>query len=399
MLGKANRDTGMRRLWTLTIYHAVNDGSIAVFMATLPAITMALDLTYYQVGVVLSLGSVTYLILQLVFGYLSDRGLTNTVILIGFIGVIFSAVLFPFASVFVQILAAYLLIRTFTSVYHPVGFASISRIYAKYRTKAFGIQGVGEQIAMVITPIFTGFIAEAYGWRTPFYIWAAAGLVGFMFFLILFKSGRMNFGNDNTNPSVKELAKPPEMRWYVMVVASMALADGVYTLFMFYMPLYLTTGQGMRLSTATVIMALWFAAGIPVIAFAGRIAKWFGGESRSLIGFFSLMTVLFLGSNLLESQASWRASPALYILLILSGISVYACFPFLNSIIGRMVSDRRRGVAYALALNAGIVGGTIVSYITGFLASLLTISIILPLLLLLSTVGLVAAFVLNRLRT
>jgi len=186
---------------------------------------------------------------------------------------------------------------------------------------------------------------------------------------------------------------------YAMIAASIALADGVYVLFMSYMPLYLTIAQGMRLSTATIILALWFAAGIPVAAYAGRIAKLLGGESRSLIGFFSLMTALFLVSNLLEFQTSWRASSILYMLLILSGTSVYVCFPFQLSMIGRLVSDRRRGVSYALTLDAGVVGGTIVAYVTGYLASLLTISIVLPLLLLISAVGLIVAFVLNRMRT
>jgi len=252
---------------------------------------------------------------------------------------------------------------------------------------------------MVAAPLFAGFVAEAYGWGTPFYVWAAVGLIGFLFFLILFKGSGLNFGNDDVDPQVEKPAKPPEMRLYVLIAATIALADGVYVLFMSYMPLYLTIAEGMRLSTATVILSLWFAAGIPVAASAGRIAKWFGGESRSLIGFFSFMTVLFLASNLLKFQTSWHTSLVLYMLLILSGTSVYVCFPFQLSMIGRLVSDRRRGVSYALTLNVGVVGGAIVSYVTGYLASLLTISIVLPLLLLISAVGLIVAFVLNRMRT
>jgi len=399
LLDKKIEDKGMRRLWALAIYHFVNDGATVVFTATLPAITMALGLTFYQVGIVLSLGSITYLIVQLISGLVSDRGFANSIIFIGFIGVAFSSLLLPSASIFTQILMAFLLLRAFTSVYHPVSFASVSRIYAKCRAKAFGVQGVGEQFAMVFAPLFAGFVAEAYGWGAPFYVWAAVGLIGFLFFSILFKGSKLNFGDDNASPPVEEPTKPPKMRLYAMIIASLVLADGVYTLFMSYMPLYLTIAQGMRLSTATVIMALWFAAGIPVVASAGRIAKWFGGESRPLVGFFSIMTVLFLVSNLLESQTSWHASLVLYVLLILSGTSVYICFTFQLSMIGRLVSDRRRGVSYALTLNVGVGGGAVVSYLTGYLASLLTISVVLPLLLLISAVGLIVAFVLNRMRT
>ncbi len=399
MLDKEIEDTGMRRLWALAIYHFVNDGATVVFTATLPAITMAFGMTFYQVGIVLSLGSITCLIMQLIFGYISDRGFANAIIFIGFIGVAFSSFLFPFASLFAQILMAFLLLRAFTSVYHPVSFASISRIYAKCRTKAFGVQGMGEQIAMVIAPLVAGFVAEAYGWGVPFYVWAAVGSIGFLFFLILFNGSGLSFGNDDVNPPAKEPAKPPEMRLYVLIAAGIALVDGVYVLFTSYMPLYLTIAQGMRLSTANVIMALWFAAGIPVVASAGRIAKRFGGESRSLMGFFSLMTVLFLVSNLLKSQTSWHASLVLYTLLILSGTSVYVCFTFQLSMIGQLVPDRRRGVSYALTLNVGAVGGAIVSYVSGYLASLLTISVVLPLLLVISAVGLIVAFVLDRMRT
>lgn len=302
LLDKKIEDKGMRRLWALAIYHFVNDGATVVFTATLPAITMALGLTFYQVGIVLSLGSITYLIVQLISGLVSDRGFANSIIFIGFIGVAFSSLLLPSASIFAQIVMAFLLLRAFTSVYHPVSFASVSRIYAKCRAKAFGVQGVGEQFAMVFAPLFAGFVAEAYGWGAPLYVWAAVGLIGFFFFSILFKGSKLNFGDDNASPPVEEPTKPPKMRLYAMIIASLVLADGVYTLFMSYMPLYLTIAQGMRLSTATVIMALWFAAGIPVVASAGRIARWFGGESRPLVGFFSIMTVLFLVSNLLESQ-------------------------------------------------------------------------------------------------
>ena len=389
---------GIRRLWALAIYHFVNDGSTVVFTATLPAITVALGLTFYQVGIVLSLGSITYLIMQLISGHISDRGYSNAIIFVGFIGVAFSSVLLPSASLFAQILVAFLILRAFTSVYHPVSFASVSRIYATCRTKAFGVQGAGEQVAMVVAPLFAGFAAEAYGWGAPFYVWAAVGLIGFSSFLTLFKTSRLNFGSDDFNPQVEESAKPREVRLFVLIAASIALAEGVYILFMSYMPLYLTVAQGMRLSAANVIMALWFAAGIPVVASAGRIAKWFGGESRSLISFFSFMTVLFLVSNLLKSQTSWHASLILYILLILSGTSVYVCFTLQLSMIGRLFSDRRRGVSYALTLDIGAVGSAIVSYVTGYLASLLTISVVLPLLLLISAVGLVVAFILNRIR-
>ena len=398
MLDEDIKGAGMRRLWALAIYHFVNDGANVVFAATLPAITIALGLTFYQVGIILSLGSITYLILQVIFGYISDRGFANAIIFIGFIGVAFSSALFPFASLFTQILLAYMLLRAFTSIYHPVGFASVSRIYAKCRTKAFGVQGVGEQVAMGISPLLAGFVAEAYGWGAPFYVWAAAGLVGFPFFLILLVGKGLNFENDSFDPQTEEPGKQPRMRLYIMIAASIALADGVYVLFMSYMPLYLTIAQGLRLSAATTIMALWFAAGIPVVVSVGRIAKWFRGESQSLIGFFSLMTALFLVSNLLESQTIWHASPILYILLILSGTSVYVCFTFQLSMIGRLVSDRRRGVSYALTLSAGVIGGAIVSYVTGYLASVLTISIVLPLLLIISAAGLIVAFALNRMR-
>ena len=126
LLDKEIEAEGMRRLWALAIYHFVNDGATVVFTATLPAITMALGLTFYQIGIILSLGSITYLIMQLISGHISDRGYANAIIFVGFIGVAFSSVLLPSASLFAQILMSFLLLRAFTSVYHPVSFASVS---------------------------------------------------------------------------------------------------------------------------------------------------------------------------------------------------------------------------------------------------------------------------------
>ena len=60
------------QLMALSTYHAVNDGSLAVFLAVLPVMRVALGLSLVEIGTILSAGILATVVMQLVFGYLAD---------------------------------------------------------------------------------------------------------------------------------------------------------------------------------------------------------------------------------------------------------------------------------------------------------------------------------------
>jgi FSR family fosmidomycin resistance protein-like MFS transporter len=86
------------------------------------------------------------------------------------------------------------------SFYHPAGLGFISRVFGpKNRGKALGINGVGGDMGMVISPVATVFVAEALGWRAAYLLWGALGLVFVAYAVVLFGTRVLTSGGNTSS--------------------------------------------------------------------------------------------------------------------------------------------------------------------------------------------------------
>ena len=163
-----------------------------VLIAAYPALALlvAEELDFTSKTQILSLITFTGIIYgtgSLLTGYLSDRRDPLAMVTIGLI--VSTAAAFGIAaSVNYWMLVLFFgLLGAGLSFYHPAGLSFISKVFgAKHRGKALGINGLGGDIGLVVSPVVTAAIATQLGWRIAYVIWGLVGLVFVVYAVVLF---------------------------------------------------------------------------------------------------------------------------------------------------------------------------------------------------------------------
>jgi DHA1 family inner membrane transport protein len=389
-----------RSLLALSLYHGLNDGSIAIFTSALPVMRIALNLDLAEIGAILSVGLVATFVLQFAFGYASDRGMTKLCVIVGFVGIVLGDLFIALSASIPQLLFAYVFLRSAAGAYHPAGFAYFSRAYESKRVEVFGMQGAIGDGCIVLATASTGFLAEAYGWKSPFIVWGVIGAVQLGFFLWVVRRLPETPKDDTTlkaQPSPGRRKFP--VLWMAILLGASSIMGAVFSVFSAYMPLYFNLSKGLSPGVSTLMTSLWILVGV----FAGITVRWFikpfGTESRALVAYFAIQATMFSASALLSliSQGAWVY--LLYLVLTLSGIPAFLCFPFINSLIGAATSRGSTGFAYAVVLGMNVMAGSISSYALGLICNAYGIEAILPFTATLTITGSALAILLTRLKT
>lgn len=383
-----------RQLFGLSMFHALNDGSLAVFLAALPVMRVALNLSLVDIGTVLSAGLLATVIMQFAFGYLSDRGFTWRLLIGGLAAIAIVDLSFVQAVDYWHVLLFYLLLRAAAGVYHPVSFSTIFRS-AEKRSAAMGFQSAFGDASLAFAMFSTGFLAESFGWRIPFIIWGVAGLVGTFAFVSLLGFRQESQASIDPLKSSTELgASHGKRRQYVLLQFSTMFLQSLFLVFTGFMPLFLNINFQLSPGVSALVVALWLALGVGSGFNAGRFVEFFGNERRALRVTFGLTTLMLLGATILTLRAElWFVTVAL---LILSGIPYFPSFPILYGVVGTTAPKDRLGLAYATNLSLSLVAGSVLSYVAGYFSSVYSLVVVLPILLAAALAASVTAFLLSE---
>jgi len=386
-----------RRLLALSVFHCMNDGSLALFASALPVMRVGLELSFVEIGTILGVGLAATMLLQLVFGYLSDQGHARPILFLGFAGVVVADLIFPIGSAFIQVLIFYTLLRSAAAVYHPVSFASIGRTYAENKTAAFGYQGAIGDFGLTLATFSTGILSEVWGWRVPFWVWGAIGVMLFAYFATTITRHRIGFyakpvysagelGNNQGNSNSLKSAFA-----VLAIVSSMTTVS--FILFTGYMPLYFNIIETLSPAWSTTAVAAWIGIGVVAGFMAGRVVNRLRGEARTLQVMFTMQAILFFIASITLAYGTvgpWGPTFR-YPAIVLSGIPVFITFPAVNGLLGLRMPHRRLGLTYALSLSLGLMAASLASYLAGYLASITSIAVILPMLFIIATLGIAAS--------
>lgn len=360
---------------------------------------ISLNLDLLEIGTILSAGLVATFVLQFVFGYASDRGMTRLSVIIGFVGIVLGDLVIASSASLPQLLYAYVFLRSAAGVYHPVGFAYFSRTYGGRRVEVFGLQGAIGDGCIVLATASTGFIAEAYGWRSPFMVWGVIGTVQLTLFLWAIIRLKEPPQDDTAykEPTEQTKRKFPFL-WMVVLLGASSIMGAVFSVFSAYMPLYFNLSKGLTPGVSALMTSFWILVGV----FSGLTVRWFirpfGTESHALVAYFAIQATMFSASAVLSPLAQGGSIYLLYIVLTFSGIPAFLCFPFINSLIGAATSRGSTGIAYAVGLGMNVIAGSISSYALGFICNTYGIEAVLPFTAVLTIVGTSLAIVLLRLQ-
>lgn len=358
-----------RILATTSLYHALNDGCVAVIPILFPIFKSLFSLSYTQIGILTSGGLIFTLIAQLVIGRYADGKNFGTLLTLGILLVSASLLLFTQTTGFVTLIVLILIFRMATSFFHPIGVGWISRTFKRHRLDwAMGIQSGCADVGAFVAISTTLFIAEFRGWQYPLYLWSIGGI------LIVFAGISLTSSLPDSLRIVQKNQEKRQLRTALkdgmkiikkihVLIPAFIISGSAWGGILTYLPLYLDEQTTLSLSMIGVLVAFWIGS--------GSIASFFYGSLAALINrklillscyfFFGLSAIL-----LIVLSNVFLIAP----LLIILGVSSFITFPALFSFVSEETHESIESTTFAITFTLQLGGGTTLLFLSGILADI-----------------------------
>ncbi len=298
--------------------HGLSDGFSNMLVPVLALIVVDLDLSPFEVGVLLSTFSLGQMIFQYPLSILADStGARKRILLMGMGLSAASFMAMIWVSRFLPMCALAFLAGAGNSVYHPCGTALTANRFERDRAFAISWHSLGGNLGTSILPLAQAALAAVAGWRAAVGACAAPAIALLPLVNARFSEGR--------NRSIREAGKTADLKVFSIIrrvvenkntvwLAATYTLRGMCTKGMIgFLPLLATSNLGMNTAQIGVAVSLHFGFGM--------LAK-------------PLMGVLY---------NRWGARAALFWPLTLLGVFVFA-LPFMGWETGFYILSALTGV-------------------------------------------------------
>jgi len=354
-------------LVSASLFHALNDAACVALPMVFPLLLSRRFIirSYTQLGLLSYLGLFTTFLFQILVAQHAHKFEYRNAELFSILGVSLSLLLLTLSGGFASFLLFYLLMRTFASFYHPIGVATVSRAHPQEGMDfAMGIQAGSGNAGVFAAFILAGCLAQAFGWRTPLYVFSGTALVlGLAGYLAARK----------VSLKTEKPVSPDITSWIRALQDIKEFIPGIlyggacWGATVYYAPSLFHHKFGVPLGKTGVFLAGWIGVGTVMTYFFGPLSKAVGRRKAAQASLFgsTLFLVLLGGAS--------RVGPAVAGLL-LSGVFLFLIYPAFQSFVGSRVADRDQVLAFSLVANILMASGAVVVLVCGFLSDRFGIS-------------------------
>ena len=348
-----------RRLFgsLLGLVFLVNFGRTA-FAPLLPELQSVFGVGPAAVGVVASLVWLGTGAVRLPVGYLLTRIARHRVVLAtGLFLACASAATAVAGSIRTLQLGA-LLVGLASGVYFATAVPLISDLFPEGVGRAVGVHGTAAQLAAVVAPTAVVVVLRVGTWRTVFWLLAAGSL---LLTGVLFYAARRD--GIPAGAAADRDFRAALAHWRVIASGMLMIATAGFVwqgLFNFYVS-YLTATKSLDVATASTLLTLTFAAGVPAFWFGGRLADRLP-HVPYIIGLLCAFTAGVFAITVVGGVVGLAA------VSVLLGLVIHALFPALDTyVLGALPADVR-GSTYAVFSGLSILleatGSSVVGVLT-----------------------------------
>ena len=348
----------------MCLYHALNDASVAVIPLLIPIFRMQFDLSYTEIGIVTGSALAINLVAQLLIGrrseYWNPRWALSFGIFLMAIGLFLLSTTFDFLSLFAFMIVA----RLAASFFHPIGVGWISKTFKKSRLDwAMGVQSGFADIGACIAMASTLFLASVWYWQLPLHLFSALCFIGVIAGIVATRGVvEDNIKKEQNRKTLKHFfGEDVEfLRRVKLLIPAFIISGAGWNVTITYLPLLFDEKTALSLSVIGLLMAVWVGMGSIVSFYFGRITDTFG-RWKVMISAYLLFGVACLIVTLTGNLLLLLA------IMVLLGFSIFLTYPALFSYVTELSAGKqRRDFAMVFTLQLG--GGTILSFVSGWLA-------------------------------
>ena len=295
-----------------------------------PEMRKAFGFSQTEMGFVFSIFSLSYFLGQTPWGMLADRVGARSIVSFAIAGWSVFTALTASAWSFVSLLVIRFVFGGLEAAFSPSVASAFSRwVPVNERATAFGAFLGGGRLGGALTPPIAGYFLLHYGWRTPFVVFGAFGVL----WAVLWFAWYRNSPAEHSSVTEAERAviasqtvaavKGP-VPWSLLLRSTrlwclLVAAFGATFMWQFYItwfPTYLREQRGMSLTESSFYASLPLLLGVGANWLGGVLTDWIGRRSndrtaRTVVGFTSMT----LGALLL-SAGVWCPDTGLAALLM-----------------------------------------------------------------------------------
>jgi MFS family permease len=356
-------------LLTSSLFHMLNDAASVITPTIFPILySQAFLITRYsQIGLLSNIGLFTTLIVQFLAVRLSYRHEYRTLLLVSGVGICGAMALVPLSRTFGMLVLFFVLIRVFTSFYHPVIIAWVSKSMAgagKGLDDAMGIQSGSGNVGVMLAYLTVGYMAQRWTWKTPLFAWSLFGLVIMVLGLMAVRGISSRTGEPPPKLGVRS--------WWRSLLSVKRYVPGFFfggvgwSVTVFYAPSLLNHKFGIPMGRTGLFLALWIGLGTITGYGYGAWSRRFGRKRIFLLSLGGAAVCLFvLGFAPVKGLAVTA--------LLLFGGFLLMTYPSLHTFVGSTVPAEGQTQAFSWVSNIQLISGALVSLVSGFLSDALGI--------------------------
>lgn len=357
-------------LSTVSLFHAFNDGTLAVIPLLFPIFKALFDLSYTEIGLITGGGLAISLFTEVVIGRASDNNNSGTLLITGVFLLSGSMFMLSFSQGFVTLLLFVFILRFSSGFFHPTGIGLISRTFKKDRLDwAMGIQSAFGDFGAFIAILTTLYIAVSFGWVIPLYIWSILG-VGCLFIgIYLTRHTSKKFLISRFSKNKKQTVFEAFIEWvhiikrFRLLIPLFIVSGASWGLTISYLPLFLDEKTNLALSSIGIIISLWVGIGAIACLFYGKIQTYL---RRKNIITLSYLTIGLMGFLLIF----FTSIQIIIIIVVLLGLSTFLSFPALFSFVSEATHETVEGKTFGYIFTIQLGVGTVLLFLSGVLADI-----------------------------
>jgi FSR family fosmidomycin resistance protein-like MFS transporter len=350
-----------RILFSASLFHAFNDASTVIVPMIFPLLysQQFIIKKYSHIGIVSNLGLLTTFLCQIVIANYAHKFEYKHLLLLSSFGIALSVLLITLSVNMFSMLIFYLLMRSFTSFYHPVGIATVSKAHPDQGLDfAMGIQSGSGNLGVFIAFILAGYLAQNMGWKMPLYV--CSGVCVFLGMTSYFSVRNISLRRKNSvRPDF--LSWADALRDIKAYIPGFIFGGACWGTSVYYAPSLFNHKFQVPLGNTGIFLALWIGTGTVTTYFYGYLSNRASRErlsKASLIG--STVFLIILGTTSVLGVAA--------VALILFGAFLFLIYPAFQSFVAEKVPEKNQVLAFSIVANVKMITGSVVVLIAGFLS-------------------------------
>ena len=351
-------------LFALSASHGLNSFYMYLLIPVLPLIVKEFDLSYVQVGLLVSSYSLSNSLFQFPFSFLADyTGRWRTALALSHLVQALPVLFYAYVGEYRFLLVLGFISGMGSAAYHPPAVSLITRELPARRGFTIGIFNGGGDVGHIVTPALVGWLtAYLMSWQAAVQVLVLPGLVwaALVWFRFQDQGSQRQPMRQAAHSTFGALFR--NRRLMLLVILSTFRITGFRGL-MTFLPLLLTQAFGFGVQDAGWILSGYFVLGAAATVAVGQWSDRLGGN-RTI--FIVVMTFLCAAAL---SSLYWVASvPALLIAVAAIG-TLLTPVPSLVLAVGtELVEERQRSSSVGLIYGMNEGASTLSPIIGGFVA-------------------------------